>query len=135
MNQPQQLRQARLHRQMLILMISSIMIFFVTTLPVSIRQIVAAYEISAGKTTDLIKIISDTSILTILLTLNYAINFYVHCLTSKLFRDEFIQCAKIIYRLAGCATGNNTININHTTIQSFANGNAQANIRHKQSHT
>ncbi|CAF0984662.1 unnamed protein product [Adineta steineri] len=132
MNQPQQLRQARLHRQMLILMISSIMIFFVTTLPVSIRLIVAAYEISVGKTTNLIKIISDTGILTILLSLNYAINFYVHCLTSKLFRDEFIQCTKIIYRLAGCTTGNNTININHTIMQSVATGNVQASIRHQQ---
>ncbi|CAF1003349.1 unnamed protein product [Adineta steineri] len=134
-NQPQQLRQARLHRQMLILMISSIMIFFITTLPVSIRLIVAAYEVSIGKTTNINKIVRDTGILTILLNLNYAINFYVHCLTSKLFRDEFIQCTKIIYRLAGCTTGNNTNNINHTIMQSVATGNVQANIRHQQPRT
>ncbi|CAF4344572.1 unnamed protein product, partial [Adineta steineri] len=127
-----QLRQARLHRQMLILMISSIMIFFVTTLPVNLRQIVGAYEVSTGQNTDINKIVSDTAILTVLLSLNYTINFYVHCLTSKLFRDEFI---KIIYRLAGGITRNNTININHTIMPSVANGNAHTNIRHNQSPT
>ncbi|CAF3791569.1 unnamed protein product [Adineta steineri] len=110
MNQPQQLRQARLHRQMLILMISSIMIFFVATLPVNLRQIVGAYEVSTGQNTDINKIVSDTAILTVLLSLNYA----------------------IIYRLAGGTTGNNTININHTIMPSVANGNAHTNIRHKQ---
>ncbi|CAF1085247.1 unnamed protein product [Adineta steineri] len=135
MNQPQQLRNERLHRQMLILMISSIIIFFVTTLPVSIRQIAAAYAISANKATPLEPIINDLAILTVLLSFNYAINFYVHCLTSKLFRDEFIKFIKIIYRLAGGTTGNNTININHTIMPSVANGNVQANIRHKQSHS
>ncbi|CAF1062930.1 unnamed protein product [Adineta steineri] len=109
-NQPQQLRQARLHRQMLILMISSIMIFFVTTLPVNLRQIVGAYEVSTGQNTDINKIVSDTAILTVLLSLNYA----------------------IIYRLAGGTTGNNAININHTMMPSVANGNAHTNIRHNQ---
>ncbi|CAF1085229.1 unnamed protein product [Adineta steineri] len=135
MNQPQQLRQARLHRQMLILMISSIMIFFITTLPVSIRQIVAAYAIFANTTIDENEIVNETAILTVLLSLNYAINFYVHCLTSKLFRDEFIKFIKIIYRLAGGTTGNNTININQNVLPPTVNGNTQANIRHQQPRT
>ncbi|CAF4020205.1 unnamed protein product [Adineta steineri] len=134
MNQPQQLRQARLHRQMLILMISSIIIFFVTTLPVGIRQIIAAYAISANTATPLEPIINDLAILTVLLSLNCAINFYVHCLTSKLFRDEFIKFIKIIYQLAGGTTGNNTININHTIMLSVVNGHVHANIPHQQSH-
>ncbi|CAF4340510.1 unnamed protein product, partial [Adineta steineri] len=74
MNQPQHLRQARLHRQMLILMVSSIIIFFVTTLPVSIRQIVAAYAISANTAAPLEPIVNDTAILTVLLSFNYAVS-------------------------------------------------------------
>ncbi|CAF0984705.1 unnamed protein product [Adineta steineri] len=135
MNQPQQLRQARLHRQMLILMISSIMIFFVTTLPVSIRQIVAAYAIFANTAINENEIVNDTAILTILLSFNYAINFYVHCLTSKLFRDEFIKFIKIMYRLAGRTTGDNINNINHNVLPLTANGNPQANIPHQQPRT
>ncbi|CAF3895016.1 unnamed protein product [Adineta steineri] len=132
MNQPQQLRQARLHRQMLILMISSILIFFVTTLPVSIHQIIAAYAYLANTAIDENKIVNDTAILTVLLSLNYAINFYVHCLTSKLFRDEFIKFIKIIHRLSGGLTGVSTININQNVLPPTVNGNAQANIRHQQ---
>ncbi|CAF4347190.1 unnamed protein product, partial [Adineta steineri] len=100
--------------------------------PVSIHQIVAAFEFLANTAIDENRIVNDTAILTVLLSLNYAINFYVHCLTSKLFRDEFIKFIKIIYRLAGGTTGNNTININHTIMPSVANGNAQTNILHKQ---
>ncbi|CAF0984722.1 unnamed protein product [Adineta steineri] len=132
MNQPQQLRQARLHRQMLILMISSILIFFVTTLPVSIHQIIAAYAYLANTAIDENKIVNDTAILTVLLSLNYASNFYVHCLTSKLFRDEFIKFIKILYRLSGGLTGVSTININQNVLPPTVNGNAQANIRHQQ---
>ncbi|CAF1003366.1 unnamed protein product [Adineta steineri] len=135
MNQPQQLRQARLHRQMLILMIYSIMIFVVTTLPVSIHQIVAAFEFLANTAIDENRIVNDTAILTVLLSLNYAINFYVHCLTSKLFRDEFIKFIKIMYRLAGGTTGNNIININQNVLQPTVNGNPHANIRHQQPRT
>jgi hypothetical protein len=73
-NRPQQPRQESLHRQMLIMMAASIIIFFATTLPVSIRRIMAAYELSIGKSTDLTTIVRDTGILTVLLTLNYAVS-------------------------------------------------------------
>ncbi|CAF4115126.1 unnamed protein product [Adineta steineri] len=113
-------------------MISSILIFFVTTLPVSIHQIIAAYAYLANTAIDENKIVNDTAILTVLLSLNYAINFYVHCLTSKLFRDEFIKFIKIIHRLSGGLTGVSTININQNVLPPTVNGNAQANIRHQQ---
>ena len=73
-NQPHQIRRKRLHRQMLLLMISSILIFFSTTIPVSLRRIVAAYQINIGKVVSLTDIINDTAILTVLLSLNYAVS-------------------------------------------------------------
>jgi hypothetical protein len=57
-------------------MISSIMIFFITTLPVSLRRIVAAYEITIGKATSITDIVNDTAILTILLSFNYAVSHF-----------------------------------------------------------
>lgn len=83
-NQPQQLRRERLQRQMLLLMISRIMIFFVTTLPVSIRRIMAAYEITIGKTSNLSQIVNDTGILTVLLSLNYAVS----CASIKILKES-----------------------------------------------
>ena len=74
--QPQQLRRERLQRQMLLLMISTIMIFFITTLHVNIRQIIGFYGSSADKIIDLNATIYQTAILTILLSFNYGVSHF-----------------------------------------------------------
>ena len=69
-----QLRRDRLQRQMLLLMLSSIMIFLFTTLPVSVRQIISAYDVMMNKQTNFTETINHTAIFTILLNLNYAVS-------------------------------------------------------------
>jgi hypothetical protein len=80
-NPRQQLRQERLHRQMLLLTISSILIFITTTIPVNLREVVAAYEITYNHATDFTEIIFQTAILNVLLTVNYSVSI---CQTSLL---------------------------------------------------
>ena len=63
----------RLQRQMLLLMIASVVIFFITTLPMNLRRIAGAYEIAVYHVTDLHEIVIHTSILTVLATVNYAV--------------------------------------------------------------
>lgn len=81
---------------MLLLMISSIIIFFVTTLPVCLRRIAAAYEINIGITTDLNQIVNDTAILTILLSLNYAVS---HLMFSLYKKKQLIYFYQVVQNL------------------------------------
>ena len=67
-------RQDRLQRQMLLLTISSVVIFISTTLPANIRVIVATFQISLSGVTDLGTIITQTAILTILQSFNYGVS-------------------------------------------------------------
>ncbi|CAF0929971.1 unnamed protein product [Adineta ricciae] len=84
-------RRERVQRQMLILMISTVIWFCVSTLPYSVYQI---FYLKFG----------DVSVLPIeifvfynALNMNYCYNFYIHCLTSQLFRQNFIQKLKQLY--------------------------------------
>ena len=67
-------RQERLQAQMLLLSISSIVIFVATTLPINLRRIVAAYEIAVQGVTNLFDIVTQVGILTIVVSLNYAVS-------------------------------------------------------------
>jgi hypothetical protein len=78
-------RQERLQRQMLVLMISSIIIFFATTLPVNLRVIVATYQITTNNVADLSQIAYETAILTVFLSFNYAVS-NATCATIELLR-------------------------------------------------
>ena len=51
----------RLQRQMLLLTISSVMIFFVTTLPMNLRRIAGAYETNVLHVVDLHEIVTHTA--------------------------------------------------------------------------
>jgi hypothetical protein len=67
-------RQERLQAQMLLLAICNIVIFVATTLPINLRRIVAAHEIAVNGVTNLYEIVTHTGILTILVSLNYAVS-------------------------------------------------------------
>ena len=99
-------RDRHLQNQMLFLMLSSIGIFFVTTLPLTIAHILSVHQDIA--TVDLGVLLTTLTIVNWLQSLNCAVsfstilyldhsllsievNFYVHCLSSALFRREFIQ--------------------------------------------
>ena len=72
--QPEIVRQERLNRQMLILMTTSILIFFATTLPVNVRRIIAAYQMINAGGSSLQSIVIGTGSFTVLLTLNYGVS-------------------------------------------------------------
>ncbi|CAF4266918.1 unnamed protein product, partial [Adineta steineri] len=101
-------QQRNIQLQMFILTLTSIGIFLITTLPISV------YKITSPRDTQII--ISLFEIITVwtglgwFQSLNYAVNFYIHCLTSTLFRKEFKQQMKFI---CGCRqTRVNAIELN-----------------------
>ncbi|CAF4506616.1 unnamed protein product, partial [Rotaria sp. Silwood2] len=66
-------RQTRLQRHMLILMISSAILFLATTLPISISQITNAYLLGTNAHVDLNEIINEEAVVNLLLDFNYAV--------------------------------------------------------------
>jgi hypothetical protein len=87
------IRKEKLQRQMLILMISSVACFAICTIPYSIEIIV--FLRSGSYTTGGIELYLFTA----LRNVNYSYNFYIHCLTSKLFRQTFVQQLAPFYKL------------------------------------
>ncbi|CAF1361545.1 unnamed protein product [Adineta steineri] len=66
-------RQARLQRNMLLLMISSAVLFLSTTLPISVSQIVNAYRLAANVGVDINEVINEEAIVNLVLAFNYAV--------------------------------------------------------------
>ena len=81
--QASQRRKDRLQRQMLLMLISSVIIFFATTLPVNLRVIVAAYQIDNHYPVDLTNVANQTAILTVFLSFNYAVSHLFSSLALK----------------------------------------------------
>ncbi|CAF4476037.1 unnamed protein product [Rotaria sp. Silwood2] len=69
-------RQTRLQRHMLILMISSAILFLATTLPISISQITNAYLLGTNAHVDLNEIINEEAVVNLLLDFNYAVSIF-----------------------------------------------------------
>jgi hypothetical protein len=84
-------RRENLQRQMLILMISSVTCFAITTLPSAIYRIVYFYVGDSSSN------LLETNTLMDILNMNSSYNFYLHCLASRLFRETFIQRLKRFY--------------------------------------
>jgi hypothetical protein len=120
-------RDKNLQNQMLFLMLSSIGIFFVTTLPLTIGHILSVHQDIA--TVDLGALLTFLTILNWLQSLNCAVsllrmlrqddslfpfevNFYVHCLSSALFRREFMQ----LIGIHGRGNQVTTVTTKHTKI-------------------
>ena len=83
-------RRARfLHRQMLILMLVTLALFFITTLPIALFRFASStIGIQQSFSFSLLLV----AIFGFITTANYSLNFYLHSLTSKLFRKEFLKC-------------------------------------------
>lgn len=82
-------RARYLHRQMLILMFVTLALFFFTTLPAALYRFVTS---TLGVQQPFAFKVFLSAILAILTTSNYTLNFYLHSLTSTLFRKEFVKC-------------------------------------------
>ncbi|CAF1021296.1 unnamed protein product [Rotaria sordida] len=105
LNRHEQRRARFLQRQMFILMFVTLMVFFLTTFPVALmRFILSNSNIQQSFSFSLLLL----SILEVITLSNYSLNFYLHCLTSKLFRKEFfkyIPCSiSITFRQSNRAT-------------------------------
>ncbi|CAF2460756.1 unnamed protein product [Rotaria sp. Silwood2] len=91
-------RNRRFQKELFLLMLSSIIIFLTTTLPIAIYHIVFPKQVLTMKVEEYGLVMSISAGLTFFWSFNYAMNFYIHCLTSKLFRKEFIELIKSISR-------------------------------------
>ena len=94
-------RRERQQRQMLILMISSVAWFIICTLPYGTFRIINQRIVSTP-TTSLI-----SSVLELFRGMNFYFNFYIHCLTSQLFRTTFIHQFKQFVMCSKRRIGNN----------------------------
>lgn len=81
-------RNSFIHRQMFILMIVTLILFFMTTLPVALfRFAMATLDVQQPFSLSLLL----AAIFGLITASNYALNFYLHSLTSKLFRKELCR--------------------------------------------
>ncbi|CAF1255023.1 unnamed protein product [Rotaria sp. Silwood1] len=106
-------RRARfLHRQMLILMLVTWILFSLTTLPIALfRFVISTLNIQQSFSFSFLLL----SIFNFITISNYALNFYFHCLTSKLFRKEFFKCIPFSISIT-FGRANHTVNV-HTIHQ------------------
>ncbi|CAF1611648.1 unnamed protein product [Adineta steineri] len=88
-------QQRDIQLQMFILTLTSISIFLITTLPISVYKITAPSE-ALLFVSSFYQVVTVWTGLGWFQSLNYAMNFYIHCLTSRLFRKEFKQQMKFI---------------------------------------
>lgn len=84
-------RRERLQQQMLIMMLSAVVWFIISTLPYSM------YQIYYFKFANIAVLPLEIFVFYYLLHMNYCFNFYIYCLTSRLFRQHFLQQLKRFY--------------------------------------
>ncbi|CAF1216927.1 unnamed protein product [Didymodactylos carnosus] len=85
-------RRAYLDKQMLLIMLTSITLFAITTVPVGLYNILQPTVLRSLMTqTQQLELFS---ICTFVAGISYTIGFYLHCLTSPLFRQEFMHVIK-----------------------------------------
>ncbi|CAF1384876.1 unnamed protein product [Didymodactylos carnosus] len=75
-------------KQMIMLMAASVAIFTFTALPISIYQIIVP-TLTTSSSIGLVILL--TAVFDLFTKLNYSTSFYLHTLTSKLFREEFFR--------------------------------------------
>lgn len=81
-------RQHFIHRQMFILMSVEIILFLGTSLPVSLlRFTISTLRVHQSVPLSLLL----AAIFGLISLFNYSFSFYLHCLTSRMFRKEFLR--------------------------------------------
>jgi uncharacterized membrane protein len=103
-------RRSQLDNQMLLIMLATITLFVATTLPFGLFNILLTPALTRiSNQTQLLEI---SSIVTFIASINYALDFYLHCLTSRLFRQELLNILKCRNRSNQVAITTNTFQIN-----------------------
>ncbi|CAF4526704.1 unnamed protein product [Rotaria sp. Silwood2] len=109
-NQHERRHTRFLQRQMLILMLATLMLFFLTTLPVALLHFaISTLKIPQSFSFSLLLI----SVFEFITVSYYSLNFYLHCLTSKLFRKVFFKCIPCSIAI-NFRRSNHTSNVNLT---------------------
>ncbi|CAF0873809.1 unnamed protein product [Adineta ricciae] len=91
-------RNQQFQKQMLLLMFSKIILFLTCTLPYGAYRTATIASIDLTNPVEHERFLLITAILTIFLNANYSLTFYVHCLTSTLFRRALSDAFKHCYR-------------------------------------
>ena len=84
---------SHIQRQMLLLMLWKVLLFLACTLPYGISRMFLTYSVDPVELEKSSTFSIFTTILHMLLNTNYSVAFYVHCLSSTLFRQTFIKIA------------------------------------------
>lgn len=82
---------SQIQRQMLLLMLSKALLFLSCTLPYGISRMFLTYSVDPVELEKTSTFSTFTTILIMLFNTNYSLAFYVHCLSSTLFRQTFIK--------------------------------------------
>ncbi|CAF4527870.1 unnamed protein product [Rotaria sp. Silwood2] len=88
-------RQKSLQKQMFILMFGSVCIFLITSLPSGIYKIQSPRQ--GTETITVLQLVCIGTSLQWFQSLFYATSFYIHCLSSTLFRKEFTEQVRRIW--------------------------------------
>ena len=91
---------SQIQRHMLLLTLSKTLLFLICTLPYGLTRMILNYSVDATELEKDANFILATTIVNMLLGTNYSLAFYVHCLTSTLFRQTFVHTAKSCLRRA-----------------------------------
>ncbi|UJR23971.1 hypothetical protein I4U23_026938 [Adineta vaga] len=119
-NKNQQRHRAQLDNQMLLIMLATIVLFVATVLPLGLFNILLT-PVLRGPMTQ-IQLLELSSILTLISTINYSLDFYLHCLTSRLFRKEFLSLFRHRNR-------DNSIGFTVKTLRILPTGNTMTQIQ------
>jgi hypothetical protein len=105
-------RRSQLDNQMLLIMFATITLFVATTLPLGLFNILLTPVLRGPM--NQIQLLELSSIVTFIGTINYTLDFYIHCLTSRLFRKELMNIFKCQHRNNRIQTITNTLQVKPT---------------------
>jgi hypothetical protein len=93
-------------------MFATITLFVATTLPLGLFNILLTPVLRGPM--NQIELLELSSIVTFIGTINYTLDFYIHCLTSRLFRKELMNIFKCQHRNNRIQTITNTLQVKPT---------------------
>jgi TRAP-type C4-dicarboxylate transport system permease large subunit len=105
-------RRTQLDNQILLIMLATIIMFVATNLPLGLFNILMTPVLRQFM--NQIQLLQLSSIFTFIASINYALDFYIHCLTSRLFRQELLHIFKCSNRTNRISTITNTLRVNPT---------------------
>lgn len=105
-------RRTQLDNQMLLIMLGTIILFVATNLPLGLFNILLT-PVLAGPMTQT-QLLELSSIVTFIATINYALDFYTNCLTSRLFRQELLHILKCQNKVGRIGIATNTFPMHPT---------------------